>query len=60
MYPFKNFKEYMAAGPCGLIDRAMDPRLKGLGFDFHCWPCVEVLANFTFHTDSTYPAVMGT
>ena len=26
-----------------LVDRALDSRSKGLGFDSHCCPCVEVL-----------------
>ena len=30
---------------------------EGLEFDSHCWLC---LANFSFHTASAYPAVMGT
>ena len=25
------------------VDRALDSRSGGLGFDFQCWPCVEVL-----------------
>ena len=25
------------------MDRALDSRSEGLGFDFQCWPCVEVL-----------------
>ena len=29
-------------GACGLVDRALDSRSEGLGFDSHCWPCVEV------------------
>ena len=48
----------MTTGACGLVDRAIDSRSKGLGFDFHCWSCVEVLANFLFHADSTYPEVV--
>ena len=28
---------------CGLVDRALDSRSEGLGFDSQCWPCVEVL-----------------
>ena len=30
-------------GACGLVDRALDSRSEGLGFDSQCWPCVEVL-----------------
>ena len=29
-------------GACGLVDRALDSRSEGLGFDSQCWPCVEV------------------
>ena len=29
-------------GASGLVDRASDSRLKGVGFDSHCWSCVEV------------------
>ena len=25
------------------VDRALDSSSRGLGFDFKCWPCVEVL-----------------
>ena len=42
------------------VDRALDSRSEGLGFDSQCWPCVEVSANFVFHTASVQPAVMGT
>ena len=45
-------------GACGLVDRALDSRLKDLGFDspllIMCW------ADFSFHTASVCPAVMGT
>ena len=27
---------------CGLVNRMLDSRSKGLGFDSHCWSCVEV------------------
>ena len=27
---------------CGQVDRALDSRSEGLGFDFQCWPYVEV------------------
>ena len=27
---------------CGLVDRVIDSRSEGLGFDSQCWPCVEV------------------
>ena len=30
-------------GSCGQVDRALDSRTEGLGFDSHCWSCVEVL-----------------
>ena len=30
-------------GACGLVDRALDSRSEGLGFDSQCWLCVEVL-----------------
>ena len=30
-------------GACGPVDRALNSRSDGLGFDCHCWPCVEVL-----------------
>ena len=30
-------------GACGLVDRALDSRSEGLGFDSQCWSCVEVL-----------------
>ena len=29
-------------GACGQVDRALDSRSQGLGFDSQCWPCVEV------------------
>ena len=28
---------------CGLEDMALNLKLKGLGFDSHCWLCVELL-----------------
>ena len=28
------------------VYRALDSRSEGLGFDSHCWPCVEVLGKF--------------
>ena len=28
---------------CGSVDRVLDPRSEGLGFDSQCWACVEVL-----------------
>ena len=28
---------------CGQVDRELDSRSEGLGFDSQCWPCVEVL-----------------
>ena len=34
-------------------------RSKDLGFDSHCWTW-KCRANFSFHTASAYPAVMGT
>ena len=46
-------------GACGQVDNALDLRLKGLGFNSHCWSYVEVLVNFTLHTASAHPAVMG-
>ena len=30
-------------GACGSVDRALDSKSEGLGFDSQCWPCVEVL-----------------
>ena len=36
-------KHFASVGACGLVGRAMYSRLEGLGFDSHCWPCVEVL-----------------
>ena len=33
---------YMRA--CGQVDRALESRSEGLGFDSQCWPCVEVSA----------------
>ena len=30
-------------GACGLVDKALDSRSEGLGFDSQCWPCVAVL-----------------
>ena len=29
-------------GACLLVDKALDLRSEGLGFDSQCWPCVEV------------------
>ena len=29
-------------GTCGQVDRALDLRSECLGFDSHCWSCVEV------------------
>ena len=29
-------------GACGPVDRALDSRSDGLGFNSWCWPCVEV------------------
>ena len=29
-------------GACGQVDRALNSRLEGLGFDSQCWPCVEM------------------
>ena len=28
---------------CGLVDKTLDSRSKGLGFDSHYWPCVELV-----------------
>ena len=33
----------LRVGACGLVDRALESRSKGLGFHFHHWSCVEVL-----------------
>ena len=30
-------------GTCGPVDRALDSRSDGLGFDSQCWSCVDVL-----------------
>ena len=30
------------SGTCGQVDRALDTRLKGLGFSSHYWSCIEV------------------
>ena len=30
-------------GVCGQVDMVLDSRSKGLGFDSHCWSCLEVL-----------------
>ena len=27
---------------CGQVDRSLDSRSEGLGFDSQCWPCVEM------------------
>ena len=35
-------------GACDLVDRTLDPRSEGLGFDIQCWPCVEVLGKLRF------------
>ena len=35
-------KVSMHMGACGPVDRALDARSGGLGFDSQCWPCVEV------------------
>ena len=32
----------LALGARGQVDRALDSRSEGLGFDSQCWPCVEV------------------
>ena len=37
-----NAQLYTIMGACGLVDRALDSRSEGLGFDSHCWSCVEV------------------
>ena len=29
-------------GACGQVDRTLDSRSEGLGFDSQCWSCVEV------------------
>ena len=29
-------------GACGQVDRVLDSRSEGLGFDSQCWPYVEV------------------
>ena len=29
-------------GACGQVDRVLDSISEGLGFDSHCWSCVEV------------------
>ena len=34
---------YGLVGACGLVNRALDSRSEGLGFDSHCWPCIVVL-----------------
>ena len=41
-------------GACGQVDKALDSRSEGLGFDSCCWSCVEA------YTASVHPAVMGT
>ena len=33
-------------GACGPVDRALDSRLDGVGFDSQCWRCVEVSGKF--------------
>ena len=33
---------HLNLGTCGQVDRALDSRSEGLGFDSQCWPCVEV------------------
>ena len=35
-------------GACGPVDRALDSRSEGLGFDSQCWPCVEVSGKLRF------------
>ena len=46
---------------CGSVDKVLHSRSEGLGFDSHCWSCVvEVSANFSLHTVSNCPAMMGT
>ena len=47
-------------GACGPVDRALDSRSEGLGFDPQCWPCVEVSDKLVFHTASVHSAIMGT
>ena len=36
------FCKGMFWGACGPVDRALDLRSEGLGFDSQCWTCVEV------------------
>ena len=36
------FGQTLKLGACDPVDRALDSRLEGLGFDSQCWPSVEV------------------
>ena len=53
---------YPSMGACGQVDRVLDLRSEGLGFDSNCWSCVQVSGNFSYHIAfrSAHPAVMGT
>ena len=42
VYMVWNHRYYLCGNICGLVDMALDARSKGLGFDSHCWSCVEV------------------
>ena len=42
------------------VDRALDSRSEGLGFNSQHWSCVEVLGKFIFHTALIYQTVMDT
>ena len=53
----------LATAACGPVDRVLDLRSEGLGFDSHShtaghvWKC---WANFSFNNASAHPAVLGT
>ena len=42
LLPAVNPSQWRVVVNCGQVDRALDLRSRGLGFDSQCWPCVEV------------------
>ena len=54
-------KKYLCYGVCGRMVKALDPRARGLEFDFHSSGHVQnPLGKLWIHITSSHPAVMGT
>ena len=52
-------KSASCVGACGPVDRALDSRSEGLGFNSQCWPYVQVLGKLCIPHCLGSPSLQG-